>query len=68
MTFSGFKSCVVAVFSAFLVVAPMAVLAQHEEPAKGEHAPAQHEEKKEGFDANKVIFSHIMDAHEYHLF
>jgi F-type H+-transporting ATPase subunit a len=68
MTFSGFKSCVVAVFSAFLVFSPMAVLAQHEEHADGGHAPAQHEEKKEGFDANKVIFSHIMDAHEYHLF
>jgi len=41
---------------------------------KDGHAPAgtSHPEghatqvEKEGFDANEVIFSHIMDAHEYH--
>ena len=26
------------------------------------------EEEKKSFDANKVIFSHIMDAHEFHFF
>lgn len=68
MTFSSFKFCVVAVFTAFLFILPVAVSAQHEEPAAGEAETAKHEEKKEGFDANKVIFSHILDAHEFHFF
>jgi F-type H+-transporting ATPase subunit a len=45
--------------------------AQHEtdhaaKETHDQHAGGGHEEKKEGFDANEVIFSHIMDAHEYH--
>jgi F-type H+-transporting ATPase subunit a len=68
MTFPGFKSCVVAVFSAFLMLFPAAVSAQHEEHGAGAPEAALHEEKKGGFDANKVIFSHIMDAHEWHWF
>lgn len=26
----------------------------------------EHKEEKKGFDANKVIFDHVLDAHEYH--
>ncbi len=33
---------------------------RHEEKHKAEKA------KKEGFDANKVIFGHVLDAHEFH--
>lgn len=68
MSFSSFRSSVVAVFSAIMFIFPLAVTAQHEDHAEAGHEAPQHEEKKEGFDANKVIFSHIMDAHEYHLF
>ena len=40
---------------------------EHATPkAPDQHEAGGHEEKKEGFDANEVIFSHIMDAHEYH--
>jgi F-type H+-transporting ATPase subunit a len=48
------------------------ISAQHEGD-HGAHKPATHETagghgKKEGFDANEVIFDHILDAHEYHFF
>ena len=68
MTFSSFKSSVVAVFSAFLFLFPVVASAQHEEHSADGKEPAKHEEKKVVFDANKVIFSHILDAHEFHLF
>jgi F-type H+-transporting ATPase subunit a len=67
MNFKSVKFFVVAVFSVFFMASPVLVLAQHGEHAEATHGEAA-EEKKEGFDANKVIFSHIMDAHEYHFF
>ncbi len=71
MTFNSFKFFVVAVFSAFLCSFPVALQAQEEGHEKGvqklEEKIAK-EEKKQGFDANKVIFSHILDAHEFHFF
>ncbi len=67
MNFNSIKFFVVAVFSVFLMALPAAVSAQHEEHANAGSTEAK-EEKKGGFDANKVIFSHIMDAHEYHFF
>lgn len=57
------KSLLVAVFTVHMFLFPHISHAQHEEGH--EAAPASHGEK-EGFDANEVIFSHIMDAHEYH--
>jgi F-type H+-transporting ATPase subunit a len=66
MSLLRLKSLLVALFSAYIVFSPNVCPAQHE--AGGEHhepAAADHG-KKEGFDANEVIFSHIMDAHEYH--
>jgi len=68
MNLKSFKFFVVAVFSAFLLAIPGAVSAQEEHHDEAEHGEAAAEEKKGGFDANKVIFSHIMDAHEFHLF
>lgn len=63
------KSFITAVFSLFLVLFSAPVFAQHEgdhgaAPAAGhgDHAP------KEGFNAKKVIFDHILDAHEFHFF
>ena len=54
MTYEGSKSLFVAVFSVF----SMLVSAQEE----------GHEQPKKLFDANEVIFGHIMDAHEFHFF
>lgn len=49
-----------------------AIFAQHE-GGHDAHAPAAHGEaaphgEKKSFDANEVIFDHILDAHEYHFF
>ena len=45
------------------------VLAQHETHKAAEHV-VEHKVVKEekAFDASKVIFSHILDAHEFHIF
>ena len=54
-----FKSLLVAGFSVFLLLFSGILKAQ--EP--------QHEksgEKHQAFDANEVIFGHVLDAHEYH--
>ena len=59
MASKSIKSLLVAVFSLSLVFFYTAAFAQHEpagEPAK----------KEKIFDANEVIFGHIMDAHEFH--
>ena len=37
---------------------------EHNQDAKSETHGKK--EKKEGFDANEVIFGHVLDAHEYH--
>jgi F-type H+-transporting ATPase subunit a len=42
-------------------------MAQHDEHLQDEKGqPHTKEEKKKGFDANEVIFGHVLDAHEYH--
>lgn len=53
------KSLLVAAFSALLLSFPTVIFAQgnDEKPA---------EEHKKGFDANEVIFGHVLDAHEFH--
>ncbi|MBL8092420.1 MAG: hypothetical protein JNJ43_18955, partial [Anaerolineales bacterium] len=64
------KSFTVAAFSVFLVVFPGVTRAQdhgHEEghetgAPKTEHA----EEKKGAFNAQEVIFDHVLNAHEFH--
>ncbi|MEO6540985.1 MAG: F0F1 ATP synthase subunit A, partial [Ferruginibacter sp.] len=59
MSSKSVKSLLVAVFSLSLVFFSNAGFAQHptgEEPVK----------KAKIFDANEVIFGHIMDAHEFH--
>ena len=59
MAAKSIKSLLVAVFSISLVFFSNLCFAQHppvEEPAK----------KEKIFDANEVIFGHIMDAHEFH--
>lgn len=42
-------------------------MAQHDEHPQDEKEQAHSKKEKEGgFDANEVIFGHVLDAHEYH--
>ncbi len=59
MAAKSIKSLLVAVFSISLVIFSNTSFAQHD-PV---HEPAK---KEKIFDANEVIFGHIMDAHEFH--
>ncbi len=61
------KSLLVATFSVFFVIISLPVFAQEEHKNDGQPAEHQGEVKKPKlFDANEVIFGHIMDAHEFH--
>jgi F-type H+-transporting ATPase subunit a len=50
------KGLIVAVFSLFFVILPAVSQAKEGEPEKAK------------FDANEVIFGHVLDAHEFHFF
>lgn len=65
MRSKSIKSLLVAVFSLGLVIVNNPSLAQHPEPKPATEEPAK---KEKIFDANEVIFGHIMDAHEFHFF
>lgn len=61
------KSLLVAAFSVFFVFNSLPVPAQEQHENGGQPAQQHGEEKKPKlFDANEVIFGHIMDAHEFH--
>jgi F-type H+-transporting ATPase subunit a len=73
MAFGRFKSLSVAAFSLFLVLFSYPSFAQHDPDAHSnlEHADKQREkadEKGGAFNANEVIFGHVMDAHQFHFF
>ncbi|HEU4471032.1 MAG TPA: F0F1 ATP synthase subunit A [Flavisolibacter sp.] len=68
-----------AVFSVFALGFSTSALAQRENTNDDHHYqagdektghgdPSQKEEEHGKFDANEVIFGHVMDAHEYHFF
>lgn len=59
MASKSIKSLLVAVFSASLVLFSNVSFGQ-------EHHAEGGEKKEKTFDANEVIFGHIMDAHEFH--
>ena len=61
MVSKRFKSLLVAGFSVFSLLFSVSVFAQNSETEKKE-------EKKGVFDANEVIFGHVLDAHEFHFF
>ncbi|HMI79146.1 MAG TPA: F0F1 ATP synthase subunit A [Ferruginibacter sp.] len=63
MASKSVKSLLVAVFSLGLLVFSNTLFAQHGEAHENTAEPAK---KKKIFDANEVIFGHIMDAHEFH--
>lgn len=56
------KSIWVAAFSVFLVLFFNAAIAQE----KSEAHVANEKTEKKSFDANEVIFGHVLDAHEFH--
>ncbi len=69
MAVPSLKSLLVAVFSLGIIFFPNMSIAQDND--QNLHDKVVHpipEEEKEGFDANKVIFSHVLDAHEFHYF
>jgi F-type H+-transporting ATPase subunit a len=65
MRLNCLKSLLVAVFTIFCCGIGSGVFAQE----KGQNTePAAPVAEKKAFDANEVIFGHIMDAHEFHFF
>jgi len=73
MTVRRVKGLLVAVFSVFALSVATPSNAQEHHGGETGHEEQVHLEdtEKEGetkFDANKVIFGHVMDAHEFHFF
>lgn len=61
------KSLLVAAFSLFFITNSLPVLAQDDHDNQDQPAGQQGEvKKKKLFDADEVIFGHIMDGHEFH--
>ena len=74
MTIKRVKSLLVAVFSLFSV---LAFAQPHQEQTPNGHVHNENPEAegtehagedKKGFDANEVIFGHVLDAHQFHFF
>ena len=59
------KSLLVAGFSVFCLLFSVSIFAQDEHPEAEQEVK---KEEKKGFDANEVIFGHVLDAHEFHFF
>lgn len=59
----GIKSLLVAAFSVIFLLSSTILSAQEAPHGEAKEHPT---EEKEGFNAKKVIFGHIMDAHEFH--
>ncbi len=59
MNLRSMKSLLVAAFSILLLNFPAMLCAQ-------ENGGKTTEKPKKGFDANEVIFGHVLDAHEFH--
>jgi F-type H+-transporting ATPase subunit a len=65
MTLKCVKSLLVAGFSIACLLFSISIFAQDEQT---ETKPDIKKEKKNSFDANEVIFGHILDAHEFHFY
>ncbi|HET7897175.1 MAG TPA: hypothetical protein VFL47_05885, partial [Flavisolibacter sp.] len=76
MAFGRLKSLSAAAFSLLLVLFSYTSFAQenpdhnlqHEDEKPVENVEKGGEEKKSAFNANEVIFGHVMDAHQFHFF
>ena len=62
MSLKSIKSLLAGILSIFLLLFSSNIFAQ-EQGKPGENPAVV---KNEGFNAKKVIFGHIMDAHEFH--
>ena len=61
------KSLLVLSYSLFCLFFSTVATAQHDEHLQDEKPQANtKEEEKGGFDANEIIFGHVLDGHEYH--
>lgn len=65
MNFKRTESLLAVVFSVVMMLFFKTSIAQHDEVA-GKEAGVAEEPKKSAFDANEVIFGHVLDAHEFH--
>ncbi|MEO6327532.1 MAG: F0F1 ATP synthase subunit A [Ginsengibacter sp.] len=65
MSFKSLKSLLVAVFSVILLIFSNKAISQQEK-ADNKESKVTTEPKKSVFDANEVIFGHVLDAHEFH--
>ncbi|SFP64094.1 F0F1 ATP synthase subunit A [Parafilimonas terrae] len=65
MTLKCVKSLLVAGFSLFFLAFSISTFAQEKPTETGDNVK---KEEKNDFDANEVIFGHILDAHEFHFF
>jgi F-type H+-transporting ATPase subunit a len=65
MTLKCVKSLLVAGFSIACLLFSTSIFAQDKMPGTEDSAK---KEEKSGFDANAVIFGHVLDAHEFHFF
>ncbi len=70
MAFNRIKSLLVVAFSVFALAFSNASLAQDHGNGNGDdvHKTEDHKGGSGKFDANEVIFGHVMDAHEFHFF
>ena len=68
MTSRLLKSFTVAAFSVLSTLFFTPVMAQHDEPAKKQEEHGAEPVKKKTFNAQEVIFGHILDGHEFHFF
>ncbi|MEJ7822531.1 MAG: F0F1 ATP synthase subunit A [Chitinophagaceae bacterium] len=62
MMAKSIKTILAAVFSVFFLLFINISFGQEKQVAKSEIEKTE----KKGFDANKVIFGHVLDAHEFH--
>ena len=61
------KSLLVVVFSVFCLISfNVATAQENDHVGKDEQAPKTVQKKEKVFDANEVIFDHVLDAHEFH--
>jgi F-type H+-transporting ATPase subunit a len=66
MAFRSVKSFLVATFSLVSITFSNQLLAQENPQNQANKTEEVAAEKKEGFNAQEVIFGHILDNHEYH--
>jgi F-type H+-transporting ATPase subunit a len=63
MLSSRIKSSFVVIYALFALLFSQGVKAQE---GHGEHAAGEQKKEEKIFDANEVIFNHVLDAHEFH--